>query len=272
MTPLFRFLVIVGLLSMPLNGYARDKVEPGEYVTEGGWGNLKIAKDKKGGLAFELLAMGANGHTCELSGKIENGRAVLPGGTPDKPCLVSFDATDQGIGVSDNDGVCRYYCGARAGFAELYLKPQPGCEAGSVLKASKEFELLYDRKAYRQARAKLEPVLKNCARVIHWSELGDLRNDLAQALYKQGDYAGCRSTLQPLAEEARLSNEKLRELYPPADAEIKIQIAEMTRTNLKRCQAGQDKALRGLRARLQAAALAREKSAPAGAAASLAGP
>jgi hypothetical protein len=41
-----------------------------------------------------------------------------------------------------------------------------------IQKNRPEFKLLYDRKAYSQARAKLELMLKNCTNLIQWYDMG----------------------------------------------------------------------------------------------------
>jgi hypothetical protein len=46
----------------------------------------------------------------------------LDEGAEDKPCIVTFEPTEKGINVTDNDGACSSYCGARAGFTGLYFK------------------------------------------------------------------------------------------------------------------------------------------------------
>lgn len=242
MSKLPNYVVLTAFLCIPLQSLAQtNAIQPGEYVTEGGYGNLTIAKGKAGGLSFEITAIGANGHICDLSGTIRNGHAKLNEGAEGKPCIVTFEPTEKGIKITDNDGACRSYCGARASFTDLYFKPQPGCKAASIQKTRTEFKRLYDRKAYSQARAKLEPMLKNCANLINWYDIGWIRNDLALTQFKLGDFAGCRSTLQPLEENAKQTDEALREQYPPVDAEIAIPIAKASRTNLKLCTPGRKK-------------------------------
>jgi hypothetical protein len=234
MHTLFRLFFLAAALSIPFPSSAQPAIAPGAYVTEGGWGTLTIVKNKDGGLSFEISAIGSNAHTCGLSGEISSGRAVLEG-EDDKPCIVTFEPAEDGVTVSDNDGACQIYCGARAGFTGRYLIPPAGCDAAAIQKSRNDFKRLYDKKAYAKALAKLEPVLDHCAPVILWADMGWIRNDLALTRYKMGDYTGCRSTLQPLEGDAGQTDEALRESYPPADAEVAIPIAHATRTNLKLC-------------------------------------
>lgn len=231
----FIFLFLIAVCFIPTGSYAQPEISPGEYITERGWGNLKIKKDIKGGLSFEIDAVGGNAHTCSLSGEIKSGKSVLEGSEKDKPCIVSFTTTGKGINVTDNENACRYYCGARAGFTGLYLKPQKGCDSASMKKTRKEFKRLYDKREFALARVKLEQLLKTCSDIIDWTDLGWIRNDLAITLYKLRDYSECRRVLQPLEEDAKQSDDELRESYPPADAYSAIPIARATRTNLKLC-------------------------------------
>jgi len=242
MQKLLSSMLFISLLAIPFHSHAQNKaIQPGEYISEGGWGNLTVTRNKQGGLSFEISSMGANGHTCNLSGDIRNGRAVLEGSEESKPCIVTFKPSGNGLNVTDNDGACSYFCGVRAGFTNLYIKPQPACKPAAIQKTRDEFKKLYDRKAYSQARAKLEPVLKNCSELIHWTDMGWIQNDLAITLYKLGDYAGCRNTLRTLKEDAGKTDDELREQYPPADADIAIPIAKATRTNLRLCTSGKKK-------------------------------
>jgi len=237
-----RFTLLISLLLMvffsPTYLYAQPEIAPGEYITERGWGNLKIKKDQNGGLSYQIDTVGGNAHTCNLSGEILNGKSVLEG-EENKPCVVTFTPTGKGISITDNDDACRnYYCGARAGFTGLYLKPSKGCDRASIKKTRNEFKRLYDKGDFALARAKLEPLLNTCSSIIIWDDLGRIRNDLAITLYKLRDYSECREVLHPLEVDANRSDEELRNAYPPADAPSAISIARATRTNLKFCTQG----------------------------------
>lgn len=211
-------------------------IKPGEYLTDQGWGNLTISRNKGGQLTFQIFAIGANAHTCDLNGTITNNKAVLEAQEKDQPCIVTFSPKGNDITVSDNDGACRYYCGARAGFTGTYHLPPPACTNKAVQKTRATFKQLYDRKNYQQARLQLEPLLKNCGHLLHWTEEEWIRNDLALAQYKAGDAAACLQTLQPLAEDTARTDAELRDSYPPSDADVKVPIITAARTNLNLCK------------------------------------
>lgn len=220
------------------------RLAPGEYITEKGWGTLTLRQGGGGRLSFVLEAIGGNMHSCSLEGEIVAGRATLETDEESGPCRVSFKRPDEGgeggegIEVAaENTEACRYFCGMRADFQGLYLVPPPGCAPAARETARTEFKRLYDKKAYPQALAKLEPVFKGCARFLDWIEEGWIRNDLAITLLKTGDLAGCRRLLEPLAAEAARPDKELVGEYPPSDADSYLPVLRATRTNLKLCKA-----------------------------------
>ena len=242
MKKLLGYAMSVLFLTLPLHSHAQDKaIRPGEYIAEGGWGTLTVTRNNRARLSFEISTIGDNAHTCNLSGDIRNDQAVLVEDNKDKPCIVTFESTEKGVNVSSNGEACRYYCGMRASFDFPYLKPQPECESSAIQKARNEFKQLYDKKGYSRARARLEPVLKNCSALIHWADMGWIRNDLAITQYKLGDYEGCLNTLRSLKGNAGKTDKELREEYSPSDADNAISIAKATRTNLGLCTSGKKK-------------------------------
>lgn len=235
-TIIFPALLVI-LLVCPFNTHAELKIQPGEYITEGGWGNLKIKQDEKGRLSFEIEAVGGNAHTCTLSGEIIGQKSVLKEREQSEPCIVTFTPTKEGIKVTENDGACEAaYCGARAHFVYLYLRPTPICAPDAIRKTRDEFKKLYDKKAYAQARAKLETVIGSCSDILDWWASGWIRNDLAITMYKLGDHSSCLDVLQPLQEDADESDENVRSKYGPMVADSAMQLVKATRANLKLCK------------------------------------
>jgi hypothetical protein len=233
---LLLLVVLSAAAAPPLR--AAPPVPPGEYNTENGWGTLTVERGADGGTTFSLEVLGANGHTCGLEGEIKNGRATLEAEEPDKPCIVLFQLRGSDVDVTAQDSdLCRYYCGVRAGFEALYLRPTPGCSPAERNKTREEFKRLYDQKAWPRARATLEPVLARCEKIMHPVEAGWVRNDLAVTLHKLGLLAECREILKPLAADAALTDEEIATSYPPADADAYLPLARATRTNLKLCSA-----------------------------------
>ncbi|MDX2220678.1 MAG: hypothetical protein SF172_16790 [Burkholderiales bacterium] len=208
---------------------------PGSYLTERGWGQMDIWRDKSGVLKFSLEAIGANVHVCTLEGSIDGMRAKLEGLGPNDPCEVEFKPFNGGVLVDGTPG-CRAYCGARAGFEGPYLRPPAACTPAAQARTRRAFKAHYDAKRFAEARATLEPLLKTCAEWWPSNMDGDIRNDLAVTLHKLGDLAGCRALLKDYAEDAALSDEEIRGGYPPSDAENYLNVLRKVRTNLKLCR------------------------------------
>ena len=235
---LFLTLTLLSLAAIA----AEAQVQPGVYVTEGGWGVLKVVRAKNGATTFDIEAMGGNAHSCSLDGEIRYGRAVLEALDKDKPCTVTFAATGSGVRVKAageaDYALCRYFCGVRADFEGEYLKPPTGCAPAEIKRTREEFKRLYDRKEYAAARAKLEPAFGNCGKFIDWLDTGWMRNDLALAQLRAGDAATCLRTLEPLAKDAAKSDAQItRDMVAPTDVENWLPVVKAARTNLKLCGA-----------------------------------
>jgi hypothetical protein len=216
---------------------AGGPLRPGQYVAEGGMGQLALNPLAGGALAFQMDTVGGNGHTCSLEGELRQGLARLEGSDDKTPCRIRMRSTTEGVEVKDlTPGACSGYCGMRASFEGLYLLPAPHCSEKAVNRTRKRFKQQYDARQHAMARDTLAPLLSDCARVLGWPELGRIRNDMAVTLYHLGDLAGCRAVLDPLAEDARSTDADIRRDWPPTDADIFLPIARATRTNLKLCK------------------------------------
>jgi hypothetical protein len=215
---------------------ASPSLKSGEYVTEGGWGNLSLRAGNNRSMLFAIESTGGNLHVCSLDGEIESGKATLEGIDEKTPCVVTFTQTGEGVKVSANEpDACRDYCGARASFEGLYLLPSARCTKDAVATSRKSFKQLYDTRQYADALAKLSPVLTLCSRTMNRSEEGRIRNDLAVTMHKLNDLSGCLLVLEPLANDAALTDAAVRENYAPSDAEMMLPIVRAARTNLKLC-------------------------------------
>ncbi len=214
-----------------------SSLKPGEYVTEGAWGNLSLRPGNGNSLIFAIEATGGNRHVCSLDGEVNGSTATLEGIDEKTPCIVTFAPTGEGVKVSASEsGACRDYCGARANFEGLYLRPSSRCTKAAVTTARTLFRQLYDTRQFVEAKAKLEPVLTLCSRTLHRSEQGRIRNDLAVTMNKLNDLSGCLLVLQPLVDDANLTDTEFREGNSPSDAETLLPIVRAARTNLKLCQ------------------------------------
>jgi hypothetical protein len=210
---------------------------PGEYIGTHGSGKLNIAAPAGGGQKFTLQSYGANGHSCDLDGVIHGRQARVDTEKGMAACVIDFTAKGADLDVvSKTDDACRFFCGARAAFDGAYLQPPPGCKTVEMKKTRAAFKQAYDKKDYAQARATLAPLLGTCKTILDDFDESRIRNDLAVALYHQGDLAECRKVLEPLRELAAMNDKKIDEGYPPSDADTYKPIARAARTNLRLCQ------------------------------------
>lgn len=206
--------------------------KPGEYIMDGGSGNLTIKKNNQK-ILFEITTVGANFHTCGLSGEIKKNQARLE--AMDKECVVTFTQKGRDIDVSQSGEECRYYCGARAVFEGLYLEPAAGCDGKSYKRARENFKKRYDKKEYDDALKGLTGLFNACKRTMDWIETGWVKNDIAITQYHLGDSAGCRATLKSFETEAAQSDDEIRNNYPPSDGDAWLPVAKAARHNLKLC-------------------------------------
>ena len=231
-----RYGFITFILFLVSGSVNAEAFKSGEYVTDSGWGQLLISKPKKEGIPFAIQSMGGNGHICDLSGLIVNGKSRVSYENGNEVCLVSFTLKPSGIEVVANTvEECRYSCGTNAGFEGFYLTLPKGCAQADRQLTRKQFKLLYQKKNYKQAILKLSPILKNCSTTLEFIELGETRNDLAITQYKNKLYDACLKTLEPYAQEAALDDDEAVSNYPSLLAERYLPIIKAARTNIRLC-------------------------------------
>jgi hypothetical protein len=223
----FKTLVLlIGLAASALSN--AQSPAPGTYIYEGGGGTLNIHPNQ----TFDLNTVGGNAHLCGLSGQLTGPNSALA----NSQCVVTIAKKGYDLQVSTNgDASCRDFCGMRAGFEGLYIRPSGECTASAVTRARKEFKMQYDHKQYASAVQTLEPLLTLCARVLNWQDERWMRNDLALAQLRSGNAAVCRKTLEPLQELSNMSDDEIRAMPEPAYTDTWLAIAKATRTNRKLC-------------------------------------
>jgi hypothetical protein len=236
-------LIGTTLCAVSFYSYAEPiSVTVGEYIAEGGWGQLTITKSNKQ-LHFSISAVGANAHICDLEGKIKDNQSTPDNDMGDQSCVIHFRPQGSSIKVeSEKYEACSIYCGARATFEGVYLKPAVGCADKEREHTHRQFKMLYDKKNYKAAAATLTPLLTQCEKTLGWMETGEIRNDLAITQYHLKQFAECQKTLEPLQNNVGQMEEKLpqteqglKELLPPSDFDAYLPIAKATWHNSKLC-------------------------------------
>ena len=213
----------------------------GSYRMEGERGTLELTEHALNSFKFKIETLGANGHSCGVSGIIEPGLGVakVEDGTPEKPCEVKFSSSGENIEVTYDTGneTCRSFCGMRATFDGTFTRSNPACLPQAVSETRNEFKKAYDRKDYKQAKQLLAPLHAACEKNLLWFDEQRMRNDLAITQFHLGDFSGCLTTLKPLAALANMNDQEILGDKPPFEAEQDIKTARATRTNLKKCAA-----------------------------------
>lgn len=218
---------------------AGTTLQPGEYITEKGWGRL-LLKGQDGALAFSLESITGE-DTCGLDGVVEGTQGIAKGENG-ASCAVKLKATPEGIGVAAaTPDECKAFCGYNGGFEALYLRVKAGCGRNGLDRARADFKRLYDGKDYKAAMATLSPVLADCLPTLEWEEEGAIRNDLAITQHKNGLNAECLATLDKYAEDAAKTDEAAVDGWAPALADRYLAIVRAARTNIGLCREGSAK-------------------------------
>ena len=209
-------------------------LQPGEYVTEKGWGRLQLTKQGDTLLFSIASVMGEDG--CTLSGEVEDGRGIANDDETPAACAISLSQSEEGIEISaSTPAECKGFCGYNAEFEGTYLTTKSGCSQNEIEQTRKAFKQLYDNKDYKPALAKLSPVLTNCLQTLEWEEEGGIRNDLAITQYKNGIYDECLETLDQYTEDAKKDDDSVVEQWTPALADRYLSIIKAARTNIALC-------------------------------------
>lgn len=216
---------------------AGNTLQPGEYVTEKGWGRL-LLKEQNGTLTFSLESTTGE-DVCALDGAIDGDRGVAKGDSGQPACDVKFTSTQQGIDVTaTTPAECKTFCGYNGDFEAPYLRVKDGCGRDDLDRTRTAFKRLYDGKNYKEALTTLSPALAKCLPTLEWEEEGAIRNDLAITQYKNGLYAQCLATLDKYAEDAGKDDDAAVDGWTPVLADRYLAIVRAARTNIGLCRKG----------------------------------
>lgn len=208
-------------------------LQPGEYVTEKGWGRLQLTKKEV--LTFSIEST-VGEDICSLSGEIIDGRGLADNDSGPSGCIVSFTENGKGIDVSANTpSECKRFCGYNGGFEATYLKLKNGCGQNEIQRTREAFKHLYDSKSYKPALARLSPLLTDCLPTLEWEEEGGIRNDLAIVQYRNGLYDQCLVTLEKYTDDAMKDDDAVLDGWTPVLADRYLSIIKEARTNIALC-------------------------------------
>ncbi|WP_375576003.1 hypothetical protein [Paracidovorax oryzae] len=212
-------------------------LQPGEYMTERGWGRLLI-RSGTGEMTFSLESTTGD-NLCSLDGTIDGGQGIARQDRGRSSCMVSFGTNAQGVDVkAATPAECRDFCGHNGSFAGRYMRVKEGCGRDEVDRTRAAFQRLYDRRNFKAALATLSPVLESCSVTLDWEDEGAIRNDLAITQYRNGLHAQCLATLAKYAGDAAKDDDAAVDGWAPALAERYLEIVRAARTNIGLCRKG----------------------------------
>lgn len=204
-------------------------------------GTLTIRRDGQKRLAFEIETIGANCHSCRVSGVIRGAVGHADSWATDgsdSKCDIAFSSTGSALAVRPTTAEeCRPYCGARAGFDGTYGIPVASCTSAARQEQRDRFGVLYGAGRFGEASATLETLIAHCTEFMGWIETDAVRNDLALSQYHDGDPSGCLRTLEATAAAQFKDEEGLRQRrhLPPCDFDNYVDVARATWRNQALC-------------------------------------
>ncbi|MDH4909873.1 hypothetical protein [Xanthomonas euvesicatoria] len=216
---------------------------PGEYGTKQGWGSLQVS-EKGGARHFEILAVGANGHTCSLEGTLQGDKAEVRDAS-DTPCKLAFKPVAGGFSIAAlTQDSCRDYCGMRASFEGDYLKLPAGCTSAASSRRREAYLRDYRGKRYAEALAGMQAFAGECGEFFNWLDRDRFANDRALTLLRLNRPQECLAALdQTMAGRSRdeasfqAEMDKDSTMLPPSDWDAYLPIARSTWFNRKLCEA-----------------------------------
>lgn len=223
-------LVCMALLSADV--MAADSIAPGVYITEGNWGSMEVSRSAPDSpLKFTINAMGANGHSCDVEGEIQNNQA-----TTEEKCVIQFEIHPDRLSVivrPESNNVCHRHCGMRAWFPGDYFPVIPFCRQSKSIR--EEFSFNYKSGRYQKARDLLVELLGKCERFTDWQIQAEVRNDLAVTEFHLGDKTACLKALEPIKRAFIDDPDKTGVRFTPSDEEWGEAMMKTTRFNWKKC-------------------------------------
>lgn len=206
-----RAVSILGLSVSVLAMAAGPAVEPGEYIyVEGGSGHGAMSVK---GNSFNIETMGANCHTCAVSGTFKGRTGVADA------CRIAVSG-DNGVlklDTSATQEACRDFCGMRAGFDGEYRRPPAACTDRQRTVRIGQAHKQYATKDYDGARTTLRALLSECDTFMDWIERDKARSDLAVTEYHRGDNQQCLAALSDTV-AVRMQGDS-SSFLPPCDAD-----------------------------------------------------
>ncbi len=243
---MLRYLLSVSMLMACAASMAAKTpdVRPGEYFRKGDSGTLTVRSDAEKRLTFKIESIGGNCHVCSVTGSLVGGVGKadewLEDGS-DSKCRISFSVERSAMVVSPiTQEECRVYCGMRAQLDGEYRIPPPICKSGSRQRLRDQSLQLYRARRFSLATEPLQKLLTQCSEFMSLIEVDQVRNDLALAQYRNGNFPQCLATLNATLAAQVKDEEELKsgsgDVYlPPCEFINYLPVAERTWFNRSLC-------------------------------------
>jgi len=236
------------ITSTAFAGPANTDLRPGKYIFDEDSGTLVIRKGEGKKLIFAIETVGGNGHMCGLTGVLSGarGRADTWSGNKTVPrCDIAFSAKGASIEVKALTAeACRDYCGMRAVFDGTYRLPPPACTDAARQRQRDSSLNLHKARRYSEATQALQDFISHCPSFMSWKEIDQVRNDIALAQYRNGEFEQCLTTLShtlaaKVKDEEELASGQGPVFLPPSDFDNYIPVARATWFNKSLCSKAQ---------------------------------
>ena len=211
----------------------------GEYITRGGHGVLEI-KPVQASIpqSFEISTVGANGHICDVKGKIRNRQSrVSTHEDGSEICHIKFHQESNGAITVDAEPnqACRNFCGMRAFFADTYLIPADGCSIDQLTTLNERAKSALKENQHAQTREITSQVLAQCEATLRWESSLELRLLLTHASVELGDSEKCREAMGEVIHAALVDPVAIEMPLPPAEHYFFTKLLEDIRPAAVRC-------------------------------------
>ena len=212
--------------------------QPGYYTGSGGDDTLTITRQPDGTLTFHAFALGGNDSSCDIEGEIHAGIGKASEVGMTGSCDFKFSRRGATLTISAPDA-CYQIC-MRGDIRASYKKTDPYCTYNSFFAKESRFNDLYKAEQFKEAFELISNLLSKCRGTQLEYHQVEAFNMLGRAQHALHDDSGCRKTLAPFVDLAKMTDSDFDE-FQPMIRDDKMANAYDTRATLILC--GMDAAL-----------------------------
>lgn len=212
-------------------------LQPGDYATANGWGELRLeTASAPAQLRFNLETVTSD-HLCSIEGLAQADTGIaLPSDAQHAPgCTLQLRPTANGVQVDalndDAEAACRHYCGANGSYQGHYLAIAPACTWQALDTAKTSARAANTHAQRQQALARLSPLLMQCTPTLPLEQAVDLHAVVAGLHAADGNGRACRASMARYAEDAsRRQDDLLADASPSWGRTLSAAMAQVRQT------------------------------------------